>query len=300
MWSDPVLTNTIFIPPAPFYTGLVILGLAIGSFLNVVIYRLPRMLERAWKKDCLSQLEMEIPEALQSHSENLLWPPSHCPTCNHRIHPFENIPLISYAWLKGRCRHCHTPIPWRYPAIELLTMSLTLVTGWRFGPSLPLLFALLFTWMLITMAVIDWETYLLPDVLTMPLLWLGLLVNAFGIFVPLRDALFGAIAGYLSLWLVFHIYKQLTGKEGFGYGDFKLLAAFGAWGGWLNLPLVILFSACLGTLGAGVLLITKKLDSNRIIPFGPFIALAAWVGLLWGHPLTHEWLLWVGGNPLSP
>lgn len=265
-----------------------ILGLVIGSFLNVVILRLPKMLAASWKADCCDLLELDTGETASSF--NLIFPSSHCPECQHKIRAWENIPLISYLLLRGRCSSCKTAISWRYPLVELVTGLLTAYLIFHFGASEQGLLALLFLWALIALTVIDIDTQLLPDNITLPLLWLGLLINSLGVFVPLSDAVYGAMAGYLSLWSVYWLFKLLTGKEGMGYGDFKLLAALGAWMGWQSLPLIILLSSFVGAvIGIAGILIQGR-DKNIPIPFGPYLAIAGLITLLWGQQLTQYYL----------
>lgn len=265
-----------------------LLGLMVGSFLNVVILRLPKMMASSWKADCCELLELEHKVADTPY--NLVVPGSHCPQCDHKIRPWENIPLLSYLWLKGRCSHCKTPISFRYPLVELVTGLLTAYLVFHFGPSNQGLLALLLLWGLIALTVIDIDTQLLPDNITLPLLWLGLIVNSAGVFVSLSDAVFGAVAGYLLLWSVYWAFKLLTGKEGMGYGDFKLLAALGAWLGWQALPTVILLSSFVGAaIGiAGILILGR--DKNIPIPFGPYLAIAGLITLLWGQELSQYYL----------
>lgn len=266
----------------------VLAGLLIGSFLNVVIYRLPVMLERDWRHQC-AELTGNPIEGEQERF-NLVVPRSRCPHCRHPIGALENIPLFSWLIQKGRCRHCSAPISMRYPAIELLTGVLSGVVAWHFGPSLALPFALLLTWGLIALSFIDIDHQLLPDNITMPLLWLGLLLNLQGIYIDTQTAIIGATAGYLSLWSVYHLFKLLTGKEGMGYGDFKLLALFGAWFGWQLLPLIILLSSVVGAVVGITLVVLHGRDRNIPIPFGPYLAAAGWLAMIWGDPLIEAYL----------
>lgn len=272
--------------PVLFYGTITVLGLLIGSFLNVVIYRLPMMMEREWKNECAES----FPEAnlkVDSKAFNLVVPRSRCPECGHLIGSLENIPLVSWLWQKGRCKHCASKISKRYPSIELLTAGLSLAVasvapfGWT------LLFALLFTWALICLTFIDFDTMLLPDQITLPLLWLGLLINIDGIFIGLTDAVLGAAFGYLSLWSIYWGFKLLTGKEGMGYGDFKLLAALGAWFGWQALPLIILLSSFAGAIIGIAIIATSKDRKSRPIPFGPYLAIAGWTYLTYGGAITQ-------------
>jgi leader peptidase (prepilin peptidase) / N-methyltransferase len=273
--------------PSVFIAVCVIIGLMIGSFLNVVIYRLPKIMERTWLQQC-AELRGEKIEPLPIF--NIASPRSMCPSCGHKISVLKNIPIISYLFLGGRCSQCHAKISIRYPMIEAFTSIISGYIAWHFGFSLITIAALIFTWAMITLAMIDLDTQLLPDDITLPLLWLGLLVNLNGGFTDIRFAIIGAAAGYLFLWLVFWIFKLATGKEGIGYGDFKLLAAIGAWFGWSMLPLVILFSSLVGAIiGVGIIAISKE-KSNVPIPFGPFLAIAALIALFWGNQLNHMYL----------
>lgn len=272
--------------PALLYAFVTVLGLLIGSFLNVVIYRLPIMMEREWKADCAGY----FPEAnLKTDDKvfNLVVPRSRCPQCNHLIGSTENIPLLSWLWQKGRCRHCACKISKRYPSIELLTGLLSLAVAYVIPFGWPLLFALLFTWVLISLTFIDFDTMLLPDQLTLPLLWFALLININGSFVGLTDAVLGAAFGYLSLWSVYWLFKLVTGKEGMGYGDFKLLAALGAWFGWQALPLIIILSSFAGAIIGIAVILSSKDKKSRPIPFGPYLAIAGWVYLVQGETLTQ-------------
>jgi len=272
-----------------------ILGLLVGSFLNVVIYRLPKMLEREWKQYCGEVLELEKTEQEQKHEStkeefNLVVPASTCPNCDHKIRAWENIPVISYLFLRGRCSNCKSSISIRYPIIEAVTAALSAVLAIKFGFGWQLAAALLLTWALISLTMIDIDTQLLPDNITLPLLWLGLILNSQGLFTSLTDALWGAVFGYLSLWSVYWIFKLLTQKEGMGYGDFKLLAALGAWMGWQALPVTILLSSVVGAvIGiAGILIMGR--DKNIPIPFGPYLAIAGWIYFMWGETIVNTYL----------
>ncbi|WP_368206219.1 A24 family peptidase [Aeromonas sp. s5] len=272
------------------YSSLVFLfSLMIGSFLNVVIHRLPIMLEREWQAEYLSYFNPET-QLQQEERYNLMVPRSACPHCGHAITAMENIPLLSWLWLKGRCRECQAPISARYPLVELLTALLSLVVAATFPPSWGLLAALLLTWVLVALTFIDLDKMLLPDQLTLPLLWGGLLFNLAGGFVPLADAVIGAIAGYLVLWSLYWAFKLLTGKEGMGYGDFKLLAALGAWLGWQALPIVLLLSSLVGAIIGISLILLRNHHQNNPIPFGPYLAIAGWIALLWGDTITRWYL----------
>ncbi|WP_368160213.1 A24 family peptidase [Aeromonas sp. R5-3] len=272
------------------YSSLVFLfSLMIGSFLNVVIHRLPIMLEREWQAEYLSYFTPET-QLQQEERYNLMVPRSACPHCGHAITAMENIPLLSWLWLKGRCRECQAPISARYPLVELLTALLSLVVAATFPPGWALLAALLLTWVLVALTFIDLDKMLLPDQLTLPLLWGGLLFNLAGGFVPLADAVIGAMAGYLVLWSLYWAFKLLTGKEGMGYGDFKLLAALGAWLGWQALPIVLLLSSLVGAIIGISLILLRNHHQGKPIPFGPYLAIAGWIALLWGDTITRWYL----------
>lgn len=272
------------------FAGIVfVFGLAVGSFLNVVIYRLPVMMERAWRLHC-HELTGQPDSQADPKPFNLARPGSHCPHCGHAIGALENIPLFSYVLQKGRCRHCQAPIAFRYPAVELLTALLSAVTAWHFGFGWQGLFALLLTWGLVALTFIDLDHQLLPDDITLPFLWLGLLLSLGGIFVPVETAVIGAIAGYLSLWTVFQVFRLVTGKEGMGYGDFKLLAMLGAWLGWQALPVIIILSSVVGAVVGIGLILFRGHERNVPIPFGPYLTAAGWLALLWGDDLTGAYL----------
>ncbi|MEB4593398.1 A24 family peptidase [Candidatus Thiothrix sp. Deng01] len=255
-------------------------SLLIGSFLNVVIYRLPIILERQWKRDCNEWLEQHSTETDIGHF-NLVVPRSQCPTCGHKITALENIPVLSYLFLKGKCSGCGTPISIQYPLVETATALLSMLVAWQFGYSTQLLAMLGFTWSLVALFMIDAKTMLLPDLLTYPLLWAGLLLNTAGMFAALPDAVIGAAAGYLSLWTVFHLFRLLTGKEGMGFGDFKLLAALGAWGGWQILPFVIFASSAFGAVFGILWMLVKRSKESLPMPFGPWLAMAGFTALVW-------------------
>lgn len=270
------------------FTGLVfLLGLAVGSFLNVVIHRLPRMLERDWQAQCA---ELRGEAAGSAPLYNLWTPRSACPSCGHQISARENIPVLSWLWLRGRCASCGAGISARYPLVELLAAILSAAAAREFGFGLAAAGAILFIWALIALAFIDLDTTLLPDDLTLPLLWGGLLFNLFGIFTSLQSAVIGAMAGYISLWGVYWLFKLATGKEGMGYGDFKLLAAIGAWLGWELLPVTILLSSVVGA-AAGIAMVLLVRHDRRIpIPFGPYLAGGGVVALFYGGPLMQAYL----------
>jgi leader peptidase (prepilin peptidase)/N-methyltransferase len=268
--------------------ALLCLGLLVGSFLNVVIYRLPLMMEARWRRDCCELLEIE--QEREEGPLTLATPNSHCPNCKAPIRPWQNIPVISYVVLGGKCANCATKIPLRYPATELATGVMTLALVWHFSISPALLGAMLLTWSLIALAVIDIDHQLLPDDITLPLLWLGLLFNLGGTYVSLQDAVIGAMGGYLILWSVYWLFKLVTGKEGMGYGDFKLLAALGAWLGWQALPLIVLLSSLVGAVCGIALMMIKRRGREIPIPFGPYLAMAGWISLLWGDLITNTYL----------
>ncbi|WP_194720687.1 prepilin peptidase [Noviherbaspirillum malthae] len=282
---DPYL----FAPPASVIPTVFagVLGLLIGSFLNVVIHRVPRMMQRESDNYVAHESGKPLPH---TDRYNLMVPRSACPHCGHRITAMENIPVLSYLVLRGKCAECKAPISARYPAVELLTGALSAFLIWRFGSGLAGLATLLFAWLLIAMTFIDADTQLLPDDLTLPLLWCGLLVNLNGTFVPLSDAVIGAAAGYLVLWSVYWLFKLATGKEGMGYGDFKLLAALGAWLGWKMLPVIILLSSLVGAAVGIALIAFAKHGRNNPIPFGPYLAVAGMIALLYGKQLTQAYL----------
>ncbi|UCM53836.1 A24 family peptidase [Aeromonas dhakensis] len=285
-----LLITDVFHSLSWLYFSLVFLfSLMIGSFLNVVIHRLPIMLEREWQAEYLSYFNPET-QLQQEERYNLMVPRSACPHCGHAITAMENIPLLSWLWLKGRCRECQAPISARYPLVELLTALLSLVVAATFPPSWGLLAALLLTWVLVALTFIDLDKMLLPDQLTLPLLWGGLLSNLAGGFVPLTDAVIGAMAGYLVLWSLYWAFKLLTGKEGMGYGDFKLLAALGAWLGWQALPIVLLLSSLVGAIIGISLILLRNHHQGKPIPFGPYLAIAGWIALLWGDTITRWYL----------
>ena len=264
-----------------------LLGLCVGSFLNVVIHRLPKMMEQEWHAQC-ADLHGESTSTAAHLS--LSKPRSRCPACGHQITAMENIPVISYMLLKGRCSGCSAPISLRYPLIEISTALLSAYTAWHFGPTIQTASALLLVWSLIALAAIDFDTQLLPDAITLPLLWLGLGFNLATTYVDLPAAVVGAMAGYLSLWTVFWLFKLSTGKEGMGYGDFKLLAALGAWLGWQMLPTIILLSSVVGaTVGITLIVVTRR-GRNIPIPFGPYLAAAGGISLFWGPQITRNYL----------
>ena len=284
------MINVLFqsITPEVFVGLAFCFGLVVGSFLNVVILRLPQQLYAQWKEQ--SEEFLKVPQTAQDGPvETILWPPSKCSECGHAIKPWQNIPLLSYLLLRGRCANCSTSISMQYPLVELLTGIMVAVTACYYSGQVGVLYAVFFTLMLIALAGIDVREKLLPDQMTLPLLWVGLIANLNGFFVPLPDAVLGTIAGYLALWSVYWLFKLMTGKEGMGYGDFKLLAALGAWLGWQMLPLVILLSSIVGALVGIFMIILGGKDRNVQIPFGPFLAAAGWIALIWGDKIMSDY-----------
>lgn len=284
-----MLDALLFAPPGNMLSASVagIFGLLIGSFLNVVIHRMPIMMQRESDNYVAQESGRPLPHA---ERYNLTAPRSACPHCGHRISALENIPVLSYLFLRGKCAGCKAPISIRYPLIELLTGALSAILVWHFGSGFAGLATLLFAYLLIAMTFIDADTQLLPDDLTLPLLWCGLLVNLNGTFVPLKDAVIGATAGYLSLWSIYWLFKLTTGKEGMGYGDFKLLAALGAWLGWIMLPVIILLSSLVGAVVGIGLIVLAKHGRNNPIPFGPYLAAAGMIALLFGKQIAQTYL----------
>ncbi len=276
--------------PHAFIVVVLLLGLMVGSFLNVVIARLPVMLERDWRAQARELLEVKAPKTERAAPFNLMHPGSRCPHCEHRIRAWENIPLLSFTWLRGKCSACGKLISWRYPAVELISGVLSALIAWRFGYTAVAAAGLLFTWALIALAFIDYDTQLLPDNITLPLLWVGLLLNVSNLLVPLGSAVIGAATGYFILWLVYYAFKLLTGKEGMGFGDFKLYASLGAWLGWQQLPLILLMSSLIGAVVGIAIIILMKRDRRLPIPFGPFLCGAGWVAFMWGDQLTRYYL----------
>ncbi len=268
-----------------------VVGLCVGSFLNVVIHRLPLMMQRQWRADC-AELEGREPPAAEPF--NLVQPRSRCPSCGTPIKAWQNVPVVSWIALRGRCAACRAPISLRYPGVELLAAAVSVLLAWRFGYSGALAAALVFAWALVALTFIDLDTQLLPDDITLPLLWTGLIANVFGTFVDLRSAVLGAAGGYMVLWLVYWGFRLLAKKEGMGFGDFKLLAAIGAWTGWQVLPFVIVVSAMSGAIIGSIGLWLAKRGTDTRIPFGPFLALGGIVGLVWG---TQAVTLWLGRFP---
>jgi leader peptidase (prepilin peptidase)/N-methyltransferase len=273
--------------PPVFTTVALLLGLTVGSFLNVVIHRLPKMMERDWHAQC-AELKGEPPPARERY--NLATPRSACPACGHRITALENVPIVSYVWLRGKCSACGTRISVRYPIVEALTGLLTAYSAWRFGFGWQGFGAIFFVWCMVALTWIDIDTQLLPDAITLPLVWAGLLINLRGTFTDLASAVIGAAAGYLILWSVYWLFKLATGKEGMGFGDFKLLGAIGAWLGWKMLPLVILASSLVGAIVGIALMILARRGRDVPIPFGPYLAGAGLIALFWGGPLVDSYL----------
>lgn len=302
----------LLVDPAAAIAFAAVIGLLVGSFLNVLIHRVPRMLQRDWREQSAALLvDANLGDAAASlrtwsaasgdsaplrdpesgkPAYNIVVPRSACPACGHRITALENIPVVSWMALRGRCSACRAPISPRYPAVELLGGALAALAIWHFGPTWAGVAACFFLWTLIALTFIDADTQLLPDDMTLALLWAGLLANLFGLFVPLKSAVIGAVAGYLSLWLVYWAFKLIRGKEGMGYGDFKLLAALGAWLGWQMLPLIVLLSSIVGALIGIALIVFRGRDHAAALPFGPYLAIAGVIALLWGERLIHLYL----------
>jgi leader peptidase (prepilin peptidase)/N-methyltransferase len=279
--------------PALLQAGAAALGLLVGSFLNVVALRLPVMMERAWRRECAELLGTGA-STTATPALSLLQPPSRCPHCGHAIRAWENVPVLSWLLLRGRCSACRGHISVRYPIVEALTGLLSWAVASQLGWGWPLAAALLLTWALLALAVIDVDQQLLPDQITLPFLWLGLLLNAFGVFTDPVSAILGAVSGYLSLWAVYQVFKRLTGKEGMGYGDFKLLALFGAWLGWQMLPQIVLISALVGAVVGVTLVALRRHERSVPIPFGPYLAAAGWIALLWGEQINATYLQFAG------
>jgi len=293
VFSDVISMFELY--PLSFYITIAVLSLTIGSFLNVVIYRFPKMLEQGWYAECrefLADEVSDIPEKKQT-TITLSTPSSTCPKCDHKIRFYENIPIISWLFLKGKCSACKEPISARYPLIEAATAVLSVVIATHFGVTYLTLFALILTWGLISLTMIDFDHMLLPDQITYPLLWLGLLVNLSGSIVPIEQAVIGAVAGYMSLFTVMWLFKLITGKQGMGHGDFKLLAVFGAWLGWQLLPLLILMASAVGAIIGISLMIFNNHQRQQPIPFGPYLAIAGWICLLWGEGIWQWYLGYV-------
>jgi leader peptidase (prepilin peptidase)/N-methyltransferase len=282
--------------PAVFYAFAFIVALLVGSFLNVVIYRLPLMMEREWRAQC-EEINATPAGNLPEGRFDLVAPRSSCPSCGHRITAMQNIPVVSFLLLGGKCAACKVPISPRYPAVELLTGVLSAIVAWRFGFGWEAAAGIALTWSLVAISAIDIDHQLIPDSISLPLIWAGLVLSLFSplaaaemLFISPIAAIAGAVAGYLSLWSIYHLFRLLTGKEGMGYGDFKLLAALGAWLGWQMLPLIILLSAIVGAVTGMMLIAFRKQDRSVPIPFGPYLAAAGWIAMLWG-PGIMNWYL---------
>ena len=266
---------------------MLLVGLCVGSFLNVVAWRLPQMMDREWRSECRALLE--VPEPPPAPPLTLNQPASHCPACKAPIKPWHNVPVLGWLVLRGKCAACRAPISARYPLVEAATGLLSAAVAWHFGWSAALVPALVMTWALVALTLIDFDTHLLPDSITLPLLWLGLLLSVGHVFVDPRASIIGAAAGYLSLWSVYHLFRLATGKEGMGHGDFKLLAALGAWFGWSALPLIILMSSVAGAAVGLSLIVLRNHDRSAPIPFGPYLAVAGWLMLIAGGTLEPAW-----------
>lgn len=285
---------TLFQNSALFITSAALLGVIVGSFLNVVIHRLPIMLEKSWRHDCEEFMGLQSQAEAPQPRFDLIYPHSHCPQCRHPIRAYENIPVISYLWLGGKCSQCKVNISLRYPLIEILTAVISLAVAWTFGPTWQTVLGLGLSWSLISLSAIDIDRHWLPDAIVLPLIWLGLFLSLFGFFTDSRSSIIGTIAGYLSLWVIFQTFKLLTKKEGMGYGDFKLLALFGAWLGWQSLLLIVLLSSLVGTVVGIGMIVGCKHDRTVPIPFGPYLSMAGWIALLWGDQITTSYFHLVG------
>lgn len=277
--------------PFAFLITIGLLSLFIGSFLNVVIVRLPRMMEQSWSEEC--RLFLGLSKEANPNAVNLCLPASHCVSCKTPIRPWHNIPLLSFLWLRGHCSHCKAPIAWRYPFVEALTAVMSVYVAWRYGVTLTTLFALLFTWIIIALTFIDLDHHLLPDQLTLSLLWLGLIASLFNLFCTPNDAIVGAIIGYLIFAIVQGVFHLVTGKVGMGQGDYKFLAALGAMLGWQLLPLIILLASVSGIFFTLINMALKRHFHSQPLPFGPYLALAGWIALLWGQDLMQAYPFWI-------
>ncbi len=285
------ITLVFLSTPWLFYSTVLFFGLCVGSFLNVVAYRLPLMMERDWKLECHEFLQLDPPEIEPTLlSTNLASPASACPNCGHKIRFWENIPVISYLLLRAKCSSCAVKISAQYPAVELVTGIVSVVVAYQFGVTIQTLAALGFTWALIALTLIDLKKQLLPDNMTLPLLWAGIFFSLFGLFTDLKSSIIGAMAGYLVLWSIYQLFKLLTKKEGMGFGDFKLLAALGAWLGFSYLPQIILLSSVVGAIVGISMLLLGKTKRRQAIPFGPYLAMAGWIALLWGETINQTYL----------
>ena len=286
--------NNLLTIPYILISLAALIGLLVGSFLNVVIYRLPIMMQRNWRKECSDYLQIKLDEEEPSEPFNLAFPLSRCPHCNTAIKAYQNIPVISYVFLRGRCANCNKSIAARYPLIEVLTAISSAVVAYHFGDTTQTLFALALTWSLIALSYIDLDHQLLPDNITLPLLWLGLFLSLFEIYTDSQASIIGAMSGYGILWTVYQFFKLATGKEGMGHGDFKLLAVFGAWLGWKYLAIIILLSSMVGAIIGIILIVFANHHHNKPIPFGPYLASAGWIALLWGSELNRIYLTYTG------
>jgi len=283
---------------APAFIAIVFaFTLLIGSFLNVVIYRLPIMMERDWREQAAELMDTPPQQELPEGRFDLVAPRSRCPSCGTLITAMQNIPVISYLFLRGRCANCKSPISVRYPLVELMTAVLAAITAWHFGPGWEALLAIILTITLVPITMIDTDTQLIPDAIVLPLMWLGLAISLFHpmpgahtLFISPADAIVGAMAGYLTLWSVFWLFKLVTGKDGMGYGDFKLLAALGAWLGWQQLPIIIMMSAVVGAVINIGMIVARGKDRSIPIPFGPYLAGAGWITMLWGETITNTYI----------
>lgn len=281
-----------------FLVIVALFSLCIGSFLNVVIYRLPLMMKNAWRLECYEFLEIDADDkTAQQPRFNLVTPRSRCPHCQQLITAWQNIPVISYLFLKGRCASCKAGISIRYPIVELSCAILSVIVAWHFGVSWQTLYALLFTWSLIALTGIDFDHQLLPDSLVYSLLWIGLIISITPVFVDSPTAIIGAASAYLALWSFIKLFKLITGKDGMGHGDFKLFAVFGAWMGWQLLPFILICSSVVGAIVGSIILMTQKKHRSTPIPFGPYLAMAGWIALLWGNDISQWYLRFSGlGN----
>jgi leader peptidase (prepilin peptidase)/N-methyltransferase len=283
--------NTLF-----FLTVVGLFSLLVGSFLNAAIYRIPIMLQQGWREECEELFGGETANSSLDAAKkfNLFVPRSQCPHCGHMITAIENIPVLSYLFLKGKCSSCATTISIQYPLVELATATVSVLVAWKIGFGWQALAALFFTWTLITLALIDAKTMLLPDNLTIPLMWLGIAVNYFNLFIDLQSSVLGAMIGYLSLWSLYHVFRLLTGKEGMGYGDFKILAAIGAWGGWQILPFTIFAASLVGAVVGILMMVLQGKKESQPIPFGPWLALAGFVAFIWRDEIIHAMASYFG------
>ena len=286
--------DALFATPWLFYLAVTGVSLCIGSFLNVVIFRLPKMMQQDWRCQCEEFLEVPAKQRKAAEKLTLAKPDSTCPACGHKIRAWENIPVLSYLFLRGKCSACGTRISLRYPLVEATTAVFSVITVALMGIGWPALVTLLLIWTLVALTLIDFDTQLLPDSMTLPLLWLGLIVNYFGLITDFSSAFWGAVAGYLSLWSVYWLFKRVTGKEGMGHGDFKLLAALGAWLGWQMLPAIILLSSLVGAVVGISLMIFKKHGREVPIPFGPYLAAAGALALWFGAEIQGWWFGFLG------